>query len=302
MANQYDTNLKLQAIADALGAGQSSELVMALEDIKDAIENGGGGGTGGGIKQLLIYDGSNDPIGQLQSSIVLDEEWDKYDYLVFEVRFGGNDNAYFNGIVSTDTLTLKIGSQWVGLGTFGSSYVGCSNINSDKKTLGLYGSNVNRINRVYGLKFYSASGTGATASDISYNHSSSGLSANNVQDAIDENATAISTLNSNIGTWEEFEITPHTGFTAAAKKGYYNATLGLVKIEFYIYGGTASANDFMGTIPAQYRPTATRNVMGSIYTNQFIPTALYINSNGNITQITTTSNISQCLCVGIYTI
>ena len=197
MANQYDTNLKLQAIADALGAGQSSELVMALEDIKDAIENGGGGGTGGGIKQLLIYDGSNDPIGQLQSSIVLDEEWDKYDYLVFEVRFGGNDNAYFNGIVSTDTLTLKIGSQWVGLGTFESSYVGCSSINSDKKTLGLYGSNVDRLNRVYGLKFYSASGTGATASDISYNHSSSGLSANNVQDAIDENATAISTLNSN---------------------------------------------------------------------------------------------------------
>ena len=37
MANQYDTNLKLQAIADAIGDTQSSGLIQALEDIADAV-------------------------------------------------------------------------------------------------------------------------------------------------------------------------------------------------------------------------------------------------------------------------
>ena len=45
MANQYDTNLKLQAIADAIGDTQSSGLISALEDIADAVAGGGGGGS-----------------------------------------------------------------------------------------------------------------------------------------------------------------------------------------------------------------------------------------------------------------
>lgn len=45
MANQYDTNLKLQAIADAIGNSQSSGLISALEDIADAVTGGGGGGS-----------------------------------------------------------------------------------------------------------------------------------------------------------------------------------------------------------------------------------------------------------------
>ena len=45
MANQYDTNLKLQAIADAIGNTQSSGLISALEDIADAVAGGGGGGS-----------------------------------------------------------------------------------------------------------------------------------------------------------------------------------------------------------------------------------------------------------------
>ena len=45
MANQYDTNLKLQAIADAIGDSQSSGLIQALEDIADAVAGGGGGGS-----------------------------------------------------------------------------------------------------------------------------------------------------------------------------------------------------------------------------------------------------------------
>lgn len=45
MANQYDTNLKLQAIADAIGDTQSSGLIQALEDIADAVAGGGGGGS-----------------------------------------------------------------------------------------------------------------------------------------------------------------------------------------------------------------------------------------------------------------
>ena len=45
MANQYDTNLKLQAIADAIGNSQSSGLISALEDIADAVAGGGGGGS-----------------------------------------------------------------------------------------------------------------------------------------------------------------------------------------------------------------------------------------------------------------
>ena len=45
MANQYDTNLKLQAIADAIGNTQSSGLIQALEDIADAVAGGGGGGS-----------------------------------------------------------------------------------------------------------------------------------------------------------------------------------------------------------------------------------------------------------------
>lgn len=45
MANQYDTNLKLQAIADAIGDSQSSGLISALEDIADAVAGGGGGGS-----------------------------------------------------------------------------------------------------------------------------------------------------------------------------------------------------------------------------------------------------------------
>jgi hypothetical protein len=45
MANQYDTNLKLQAIADAIGNSGSSGLISALEDIADAVAGGGGGGS-----------------------------------------------------------------------------------------------------------------------------------------------------------------------------------------------------------------------------------------------------------------
>ena len=45
MANQYDTNLKLQAIADAIGDSGSSGLIQALEDIADAVAGGGGGGS-----------------------------------------------------------------------------------------------------------------------------------------------------------------------------------------------------------------------------------------------------------------
>ena len=45
MANQYDTNLKLQAIADAIGDSGSSGLISALEDIADAVAGGGGGGS-----------------------------------------------------------------------------------------------------------------------------------------------------------------------------------------------------------------------------------------------------------------
>lgn len=45
MANQYDTNLKLQAIADAIGNSGSSGLIQALEDIADAVAGGGGGGS-----------------------------------------------------------------------------------------------------------------------------------------------------------------------------------------------------------------------------------------------------------------
>ena len=45
MANQYDTNLKLQAIADAIGDSSSSGLISALEDIADAVAGGGGGGS-----------------------------------------------------------------------------------------------------------------------------------------------------------------------------------------------------------------------------------------------------------------
>lgn len=47
MANQYDTNLKLQAIADAIGDSQSSGLISALEDIADAVAGGGGGSSAG---------------------------------------------------------------------------------------------------------------------------------------------------------------------------------------------------------------------------------------------------------------
>ena len=45
MANQYETNLKLQAIADAIGDSSSSGLISALEDIADAVAGGGGGGS-----------------------------------------------------------------------------------------------------------------------------------------------------------------------------------------------------------------------------------------------------------------
>jgi hypothetical protein len=47
MANQYDTNLKLQAIADAIGDTSSSGLISALEDIADAVAGGGGGSSAG---------------------------------------------------------------------------------------------------------------------------------------------------------------------------------------------------------------------------------------------------------------
>ena len=47
MANQYDTNLKLQDIADAIGDSGSSGLISALEDIADAVAGGGGGSSAG---------------------------------------------------------------------------------------------------------------------------------------------------------------------------------------------------------------------------------------------------------------
>lgn len=43
MANRFETNNKLQLIADALGDAQNSDLIDALADIATAISQGGGG-------------------------------------------------------------------------------------------------------------------------------------------------------------------------------------------------------------------------------------------------------------------
>ena len=133
MANRYDTNLKLQEIADAIG-DPNSNLVGALEDIKTAIENGGGGGggttvvpnppgtptdtldsvligstiyeVGGGAtpyREVTLYTGSLDLF--TNQVINLSDDYTNYDAIRFEYYSYVGYNEYFDKTVDKSTLT-----------------------------------------------------------------------------------------------------------------------------------------------------------------------------------------------------
>lgn len=98
-----------------------------------------------------IFDGSSG--AALQTSIELSQEFDGYDALCFIIKFAG-DGSTLSNIVLKEHLNYALTNEKIlGFGAFASAYAG-GKISSDKKTFtNIYGSSVQNIVAVYGLKF-----------------------------------------------------------------------------------------------------------------------------------------------------
>lgn len=228
MANTYNICNKLQAIADAItqgGGGGGGTTVIAnpsgtptadlnTVQIGQVIYDIPGGGGSSSYTLTSLYTGSG---SSLQNTIQLSDRWHNYDGLYFQVGFAG-ETANFGSLTLLETLEQSVGKS-VGILSFASAYVGLNTLSNDGVNLSFYGQNTNAVNAVYGVKFGSGGGGGSySADDVSYDNTQSGLTATNVQDAIDENASDISTLNRNL-TWQkvgEFTTNGNVAVTSLA--------------------------------------------------------------------------------------
>lgn len=216
MANTYNVCNKLQAIADAItqgGGGGGGTTVIAnptgtptadldTVQIGQVIYDipGSGGGGGSAYREDIIFTGSSTDT----SPITLTADINYYDLLQFVVTYTEhkvtetfeipvdyfvNNYTYstFSDIHNTDNISLTLaGNEWFRI----------ARGQTDTQLQFMKGSNF-YLKSVIGIKLPRGAGSDE-AVDINYDNTISGLIATNVQDAIDENADSISTLNSNI--------------------------------------------------------------------------------------------------------
>lgn len=98
------------------------------------------------------------------------------------------------------------------------------------------------------------------ASKVTYNNESSGLTAQTVQEAIDENAEAISALNSSP---EVINITPISGSNYSEYGNcYYYKKGSRVHIHIGIQGLTGGVNTTISILPSGYQPSSLISAIG----------------------------------------
>lgn len=201
MANTYNVCNKLQAIADAItqgGGGGGGTTVIAnpsgtptadlnTVQIGQVIYDIPGGGGGSGYSETTLWSGA-----PTTTSITLTDSVLNYDAIYVEAKF--NNEAYVVNTIDKATFVSYLGNDYISLGSHANTYFGI-NPTSTATHFVFFGANYNGCTRVIGLK-YARGGGSDQAVDINYDNTVSGLTATNVQDAIDENADNISTLNS----------------------------------------------------------------------------------------------------------
>jgi hypothetical protein len=242
MANTYNICNKLQAIADAItqgGGGGGGTTVIAnptgtptadlnTVQIGQTIYDipGGGGGGGSAYREDIIFTGSNSDT----SPITLSTDINYYDLLQFivayvdhkvtetfeiPVNYFVNNYTYstFSDIHNTDNISLTLaGNEWFRI----------ARGQTDTQLQFMKGSNF-YLKSVIGIKLPRGAGSDEAA-DINYDNTTSGLTATNVQDAIDENTDSIDTLNSNISYKTGFIDTSNLITTINTYNADYTAT------------------------------------------------------------------------------
>lgn len=143
-------------------ANPSEEPTEELNSIKigDTVyEIVGGGGGGSGYTATLLHDCQGSPS---LSQVTLSDSWKNYDALYIEGMFNGE--AYFGNTKTRETLQQAAdNNMYVGFLSFANTYIGLNRLSNDGVTLSFYGQNTNGVTRIFGLKYGSGGGGGASA-------------------------------------------------------------------------------------------------------------------------------------------
>ena len=336
MANRYDTNQKLQEIADNLGA--NSGLIDALEDIKTAIDNGGGGGGGttvianpsgqptdtlntiqigstvydinGGSPELdlvpRLTSNTIVGIGTASDNDALSPAWLPWHAFATETEFDASINGGYWATTSADgyiqfTFDNPVTINKIAFGVYNSctflvQYSSDGTTFTDGQTISRTGPDSGYIchnelttlsqpidciairlkatsassHNLGAVHFYGTWKDTLSADDVDYDNTTSGLTATNVQDAIDENASSIDTLNSKLTT---------TSNTLQTNEILYK--YGNVRV-LAINGATTDSTGKLTTIPSDDRPTGNIVVQTVILdaSNKLYNGYLTIDNNG----------------------
>ena len=214
MANTYDITQKLQAIADAIenggGGGGGGTTVIANPtgtptadlntiQIGQTIYDIPGGGGGGNVYDRTVL---ATPNTVTPGEISLSDNINNFDDLEIIISFPGNTSKsafrisadyfmtefpYVSGATPSDNHLLCC--------LYDTYYVRLIMGSANNKMYMIETSTI-YLEEIAGIKYISRGGGSDQAIDINYDNTTSGLTADNVQDAIDENADNISTLNS----------------------------------------------------------------------------------------------------------
>lgn len=207
MANTYDITQKLQAIADAIengGGGGGGTTVIAnpsgtptdtLDTIQIAstiYDIAGGGGQGFTLTNLFTEQGT-----PALNTKTLNDSVLNYDAIYVEGMFNGE--ALMGNVLLKETFENKLGNLYIGLVNFPNAYIGLTLASTATSFVTYGGGGANGITRIEGITFGSGGGGGSSSAvNVSYDNTQSGLTATNVQDAIDENAEEIANINNKL--------------------------------------------------------------------------------------------------------
>lgn len=219
MANTYNICTKLQAIADAItqgGGGGGGTTVIAnpsgtptadlnTVQIGQTIYDIPGGGGGTGYTETTLWSGT-----ATTSPITLSDSVLNYDAIYVECMF--NNEAIMCNTIDKETFTTHLGTNYIGFTSHSNQYLGITPA-STATSFTFFSNAVNGCTNVIGIK-YARGGGSDQAIDINYDNTTSALTATNVQDAIDENAADISTLNSKTLKQLWVNTSPTSNFSA----------------------------------------------------------------------------------------
>ena len=191
MANTYDVTQKLQAIADAItqgGGGGGGTTVIANPSgtptdtlstiqIASTIYDIAGGGGGTGYTETTLWSGS-----PTTSPINLSDSVLNYDAIYVECMF--NNEAIMCNTIDKQTFVDHLGTDYISFTSHANQYFGITPA-STTTSFTFFSNAVNGCTIVIGIK-YARGGGSDQAIDINYDNTQSGLTATNVQDAIDE--------------------------------------------------------------------------------------------------------------------